>query len=198
MKIRLFAKTLLAVLFCSSTFAGVDADRAWHNEHRMAFSVDPLIWTAGNISLQYEFSINDRLAINIPVRFGFDKVIFNNTYFENGSYFAPKVGVKYYITGKATHHGFYVNPLLGLFAGKVTGLKDTTAAFTYGFRFGYAWNIWKGLWLDSYMSYEALAMRLNSDEAGKSDSASVPSETNGARGSFAVPFNVGMMIGYNW
>lgn len=200
MRIRLFAKTLLAVLFCSSTFAATEPDRAWASEHRMAFSVDPIIWTAGNLSFQYEVSINDRLAINVPFRIGFDKVVFNNSYYL-GAYFAPKVGVKYYITGKATHQGFYVNPLLGIFAGKLTAAasgSDTTAIMTYGFRFGYAWNIWHGLWLDSYIAYEATAMRFNSDTGSSTSGTSPGHESNGARQPLVSPYNVGMMLGYNW
>ena len=165
----------------------------------MAFSVDPIIWTAGNLSFQYEVSNNDRLAISVPFRIGFDKAVFNNNYYL-GSYFAPKVGVKYYVTGKATHQGFYVNPLLGLFVGRLSADagKDSTGLLTYGFRLGYGWNIWHGLWLDSYVSYEATALRFNGDN-GTSTSGAIPvSETNGARGAVALGYNVGMMLGYNW
>ncbi|MEI6805092.1 MAG: DUF3575 domain-containing protein [Myxococcaceae bacterium] len=205
MKIRLFAKTLLAVLLCSS-FAVAhegDADRQISRERRMAFSVDPLIWTAGNLSFQYEVSLNDRLSLNLPFKIGFNKAVFNNTY--AGTYFAPKVGVKYYVTGKATHQGFYVNPLLGLFVGKldaVNGVQaDSNAGLTYGFRFGYAWNIWHGFWMDSYFGYETMACSFNSDSNSNSNGAKTRSDLPLDNNGFSTKnsgFNAGMMIGYNW
>lgn len=197
MKIRLLTKTLLAVALCSSAFAShhdVEADRSWNSEHRYAVSIDPIGWTSGNFRAQLEASMNDRLSFNMPIGFGFKEAIFKNDF--KGSYFAPKFGVKYYITGKAAHQGFYVNPLLGLFIGKVadvTGVtNDTFGGFTYGFRMGYAWNIWKGLWLDSYLGYEALATNF-SDK----DNASLGSEKF-VKGTNLNAFNAAMMLGYNW
>lgn len=184
MNIRYFKKTLLAALLCSSAFAG-----SFMSEHRMAGSIDPISWTTGNFNLQYELSMNDRLSFNVPIGFGFNKAVFQNNYFAGG-YFAPQVGVKYYVTGKATDQGFYINPLLGLFVGKgaAATFTNTTAGLTYEFRFGYAWNIWKGLWLDSYFGYQGLATKFNSDNDALKY-LDFPQYT-------VTPFKVGIMFGY--
>ncbi len=200
MRIRLFAKTLLAVLFCSTAFAAAPADpeRSWHGDHRMAFSIDPIVWTSGNLSFQYEVAMNDRMSFNMPLRFGFDKAIFNNNYFR-GSYFAPRFGVKYYVTGKSAHQGFYVNPLIGVFFGKATGAADATGAVSYGFRFGYGWNICHGLWLDSYFGYETYATSFNSKGNSNGEGTAPGAESSGIfPGAAGGGFNAGMMIGYVW
>lgn len=193
MRIKLFAKTLLAVLLCSSALAGSDPDRSLSNDHRYAVSVDPLGWVYGVLGFQLEASLNDRMSFNMPFAVSFKKLLFNNTSYQ-GTYFAPKFGVKYYVTGKAAHQGFYVNPLLGLFVGKLAADGSTTdAGLTYGFRFGYAWNIWNGLWLDSYVGYEDTAASFTS-VAGNTDNAKpLPPNNNGLN-----MWDAGMMLGYVW
>lgn len=181
MRTSYLTNTLLALLLCSSAVAGM-------KDHRMAVSVDPIKWTAGNIDLQYEISMNDHFSFNAPIRFGFDKAVFTNTYFAGG-YFEPKFGVKYYVAGKAAEQGFYVNPLVGLFVGKATAAADATAGLKYDFRFGYAWNIWNGVWMDAYLSFQGLATKFN---GATSMAAPVPGIT---------PVNAisgGFMLGYVW
>lgn len=194
MKIRTLAKTLLAVLFTSAAFADVEGDRAMGSEHRYAFGMDPISWVSGNFRPTVEVSLNDRLAFNMPLSFGIANSITKNNYFAGG-YFAPKFGVKYYVSGKATHQGFYVNPLLGLFVGKIdapagsqSNTNDITGGLTYGFRMGYAWNIWKGLWMDSYVGFESFAASFNSEKNNN-----VPMGDGFTNKNL---LNVGMMVGY--
>jgi hypothetical protein len=52
---------------------------------------------------------------------------------------------------------------------------------------GYAWNIWRGLWLDSFVGYEDLATRFNSDD-GSSTAVAMP----------VSGWDAGIMLGYNW
>src|SRR3989338_9263768 len=112
MRISHITKPLLAAVLCStSAFAG------FMDDHRMAFSIDPIAWTSGNFDLQFEVSLNDRLSFNAPIGFGFDKALFKNSY--KGSYFNPEFGFKYYVAGKSVSQGFYVNPLVGIFIGKL-------------------------------------------------------------------------------
>ncbi|MES2504932.1 MAG: hypothetical protein V4534_08660 [Myxococcota bacterium] len=180
----------------------IEQDRAFYRGHRHAISIDPISWVGGNFRLQYEMSLNDRVAFNMPLNFGFKEVIANNGFFR-GAYFAPKFGVKYYVTGRSTYQGFYLNPLLGFFVGKLdvpagapAGLKiDATAGLSYGFRMGYAWNIWRGFWLDSYLGYENLAVSFNSkDNTNYNNSLAlqnIPSE-----GAFG--FTAAILLGYNF
>ncbi len=196
---RYFSKTIIALLISSFALAGsdVEADRAWNKEHRMAVSVDALSWVGGNFRFQLEASMNDRLAFNMPIGFGFDKVIFNNSYY-NGGHFAPKFGVKYYVTGKATHQGFYVNPLLGMFVGKQNGKNSTEGALSYGFRVGYAWNIWRGVWVDGFFGYENYAVSFNSKGNDNNEGAVPAASGDGLTKNPLGGANVGLMVGYNW
>lgn len=194
MKTRYFTQTLVALLFSSFAFAAsMDADREWNNEHRYAVSVDPFGWTGGDFRLGFEASVNDRLSFFMPIRFGFKKLIMNNNF--PGTYFMPYFGAKYYVTGKAAHQGFYVNPLVG-FSYSKTDAAGSEAQFglSYAFRFGYAWNIWHGFWLDSYFGYEDVAAAFSKVAGTDNANNANFNILNGGLGAF----DVGLLIGYSW
>jgi hypothetical protein len=197
---RYFSKTIIALLISSFALAhDGEVNRGWDKEHRYAVAVDPVSWVGGNFKLQLEGSFNDRLSINMPISFGVKEAIFKNTNFAGG-YFAPRFGVKYYVTGKATHQGFYVNPLVGFFVGKLDGVTSSTGGFSYGFRFGYAWNIWRGFWMDAYVGYEDLVTTFNSDKnpSGNTNGGGIPEGDGFELRDTLGGARVGFMLGYNW
>lgn len=174
MKIHYITNTLLAVLFCSSVSA------------HMATSADILSWIGGNFNFQYELSLCDQLAVNSTFSFGIPNSVLKNDTYKGATYFMPQIGLKYYLIGKATEKGFYVNPLLGL--GIITpqakdgSTSQTATYFNYSFYTGYAWNVYKGLWLDAFAGIGRKATSLN-------EAASIIQ---------GVTLNAGMMVGYAW
>ena len=182
MKVRYLTQVLFAILLGSSAFAGSS------QEHRMAASVDPLSWIQGNFNFEYEVSLCDQLAVNAAFSFGIPNSILKND-FVQGNYVAPQIGLKYYLMGKATEKGFYINPLLGL--GIVTptpatgAASKTAVAFAYSFYTGYAWNVYKGIWLDAFAGFAHKATSLNENAYG----------LGGALGGM---LDAGMMVGYAW
>ncbi|MBL4818023.1 MAG: hypothetical protein JKY15_02150 [Deltaproteobacteria bacterium] len=213
MKRNYLALSLITLLFSTVSFAdhSIEHDRTWSKSHRYAISVDPVSWVGGNFHFALEGSFNDRMSIYLPISFGIEKSIMNNSFFQGG-YFNGRVGVKYYITGKSTYQGFYVAPLLGFFIGKldsaVSSNQDTTGGLNYGFRFGYAWNIWKGFWMDAHVGWEDLVVTFNADQNkhgnGGRSAPNAGRQGNIPEGAGFLASDVlggataGMMVGYNW